>query len=272
MKPLKISIAETARLPFEEVRGSEKERFKKSAQLSSRLLTELSKVMHNNECSVDDFRKILDSVLAPYKINYSIHQNVSEHYAGSLGMEIDVAETANEILVQRNGFKFFLPMRTPETINNKFTILHEAGHLFDHITNPKTQRMDFLKQYGDMDLADKVEVFKREFVEGNHYDAPLNLNEFKDKIQRLLAEIPDDVAIESLMSIRNTIKTERHQYVLGIKKMLKNPFENFERIVQEVFFLINYAKFKQRLAFANQLLKEKLASERSRIQSSQTVQ
>ncbi len=54
--------------------------------------------------------------------------------------------------------------------------------------------------------------------------------------------------------------------------MLKNPFENFERIVRETFFLINYAKFKQRLVFANQLLKEKLAFERSRIQSSQTAQ
>lgn len=265
MKPLKIKIADTARLPFEVIRGSEKERFKMSAELSSRLLTELSRVMYNDECSVEEFRKILDSVLAHYKINYTIQPNTSEYYRGSIGIAIDVTETENELLVQKTGFKFFLPMKNSETICNKYTILHEAGHLFDHITNPKSQRMDFLKQYGDIDLADKVEMFKREFVQGNHYNKPLKLKEFKDKMRTLLVDIPNDVAIESLISIRNSIKTERHQYTLGIKNMLKSPLENLEHILHDIFFLINYAKFKQRLRFANQLLKERFEIERNKV-------
>lgn len=253
---MKINITDTARLPFKVVQGTEKERYKLSAKISKNFFKELEKIMPNNECTVEEYKTLLDSFLAPYKIDYDVLENTNKKFAGSVAPKIEIIEQDGTITVNKCGFKIYLPMTDSKKIRDKYTVLHETGHVFDHIVNPKSQRIEVLRLFDNQGLAEKFNRFKEDFVYS--LKEPIILSKFKKAMSSRLKEIPTNEAKEVLLQIRNCLKTERQQYLLELKAMMKSPFENLDKIYNRILFMISNAKFKSRLKFANKLLKETL--------------
>lgn len=252
MVKILFRIANTARLPMEFSKGNVSERVAKSRQLSKRLHSELEKSSNYT----DNF--ILNSiskVLAPYNINTTIEPN-KLHTRGGHRLKLEVIKTdvkKNEIETAVTSHIISLPPNPKD--RDKYTILHEAGHLFDSALNPKSMRCDYIKLVNKDDIYNTLQEMKNRFLSIS------DVKKLKRETPQILKDIPDEYAIDALQNLRCHLETERNQYGLGLKMMLKDGDIPLDTFIEEVKLYCNL-KFNQKLRFVNKLLKERISEVR----------
>lgn len=252
MTIISFKILNTARLPLENSRGTEAERFAKSRQLSKQLLTELEKgSIYTNEFISNAISKIL----APYNIKVTFEENRKNTTRGEHRSNIKAKATDKGVLVEVTGHVIGLPPDAKE--RNKYTVLHEAGHIFDSAFNPKSMRCDFIKLIREYEIKDSLQEIRNKFLNIS------NLRKLKKETPQTLKEIPDEYVIDNLQDIRYCLKTEINQYKIGLINMLKDKDISLITFIEELI-LYSQLKFNQKLRFTNKLLKERISLARKK--------
>ena len=251
-------------LPLSQIKGSTKQRNKMAANMSRQFYTKLLSVSDGKSCSIENFCKNLNKLLNN-KINFKIFKQENSKYKGNiqhniLGLKYGSDSSINLLI---DGYKIFLPLdKNEQNITNIFTAIHEVRHLFDHVFNPKTNQYR-LHLYNKIDFEAKKDNLTDMFLD--NLDNPVNMKTLKKLIRETIDTLPDDITIDALQSIRNHLKTEINAYGDEIKCMSKGfgMWKNSFDIINIKLFLLQNAKFKSKLKFANKLLKEKLQNYRS---------
>lgn len=250
-------------LPLAQIKGSTKQRNKMAANMSRQFYTKLLSVSDGKSCSIENFCENLNQLLNN-KINFKILKQSNSKYKGGiqhniLGLKYDSDSSINLLI---DGYKIFLPLdKNEQNITNIFTAIHEVRHLFDHVFNPKTNQYR-LHLYNKIDFEAKKDNLTDMFLD--NLDNPVNMKTLKKLIRETIDTLPDDITIDALQSIRNHLKAEINAYGDEIKCMSKGfgMWKNTFDIINIKLFLLQNAKFKSKLKFANKLLKEKLITNR----------
>ena len=246
MTDIYFQILKTAKFPLEFSRGSESKRFAKSRKLSKQLFLELNKT--NNY--TDKF--ILSSiakVLEPHKINVTIETNKLKTRGGHR-ITLEIIKSDDEYIKTAITSHVLCFNQNP-TKRDKYTILHEAGHLFDSALNPKSMRCDFIKLVNKNEIYDSLKEIKEKFL------GISDLKKLRKEALQTFKDIPDEYVIDALQNIRQRLKTERNQYKFGLKMMLREKNMSLEDFINEIALYFRL-KFYKKLKFANKLLKERL--------------
>ncbi len=252
-------------LPLSQIKGSTKQRNKMAANMSRQFYTKLLSVSDGKSCSIENFCKNLNKLLNN-KINFKIFKQENSKYKGNiqhniLGLKYGSDSSINLLI---DGYKIFLPLdKNEQNITNIFTAIHEVRHLFDHVFNPKTNQHRLQNLYNKIDFETKKDNLTDMFL--NYLDNPVKMKTFKKLVREKTDALPADITIDALQSIRNHLKTEINAYGDEIKCMSKGfgMWKNSFDIINIKLFLLQNAKFKSKLKFANKLLKEKLQNYRS---------
>ncbi len=259
-----ITITKNTSLPFSTIKGSAQKRNKTAAGLSKQFYTKLLSASNDKSCALEIFNDYLNNLLQN-KIKFKVFPNVNHRYKGTIqrnivGAEYDPKGTIRLLL---EGFKIFLPLdKNGKNITNKFCAIHEARHLFDSACNPKTNQFRLQNLYEKIDFEAQKDNISNMFLDS--LDKHVRMKDFKNSVRKLIKDMPDLISIDCLQTIRNSLKSEINAYGDEIKSMAKGAgiFYNLPEIITIKVFLHQNAKFKQKLQFANKLLKEKLANER----------
>lgn len=254
------TVGQFAKLPYFYSKGSEKQRMKMAANMSEKFFKELDNHSGGNCCLVNDFCKSLNKVLEPYKIMYTVEKEASRVNNASLA-PIAVPKVLGDgsLNIDYAGFKFLFPLnKGGDKITNKYPVFHEVRHFFDHISNPKLSQLRLNSIANNMALESRYDNLKNLFADD--LLKPVDMKNFKSEVNAILAELPDDVAVDSLQKIRNRLKTEINAYGDELKFRARGIgiVKYFYDIVNLKMFLCTNAKFKTKLRFANKLLKERL--------------
>lgn len=252
-------------LPLSQIKGSTKQRNKMAANMSRQFYTKLLSVSDGKSCSIENFCKNLNKLLNN-KINFKIFKQENSKYKGNiqhniLGLKYGSDSSINLLI---DGYKIFLPLdKNEQNITNIFTAIHEVRHLFDHVFNPKTNQHRLQNLYNKIDFETKKDNLTDMFL--NYLDNPVKMKTFKKLVREKTDALPADITIDALQSIRNSLKSEINAYRDEIKCMAKGfgMWKNSFDIINIKLFLLQNAKFKSKLKFANKLLKEKLQNYRS---------
>ena len=235
-----------------------------AANMSRQFYTKLLSVSDGKSCSIENFCKNLNKLLNN-KINFKIFKQENSKYKGNiqhniLGLKYGSDSSINLLI---DGYKIFLPLdKNEQNITNIFTAIHEVRHLFDHVFNPKTNQHRLQNLYNKIDFETKKDNLTDMFL--NYLDNPVKMKTFKKLVREKTDALPADITIDALQSIRNHLKTEINAYGDEIKCMSKGfgMWKNSFDIINIKLFLLQNAKFKSKLKFANKLLKEKLITNR----------
>lgn len=278
-----ISVANTAKLPLSVSRGTERQRFKKAKKYSNRLRKLLDKNSNGKECTLEKFKEALDKTLGEHHIDYRIDRNVSEKAAAQIGFETGgkYLEWEQEgfhfktIDMSRSRYVLFLELdKTGKIIKNKYSALHEARHLFDHIFNPKTVTNRTCKyEVSPSSTKPAFDGGKKELF----YDAQntfsdflsnrqLKATEFKELAKEKLEKLDDEMAIDVLQISRDTLKTEISAYRDTLIYLFRHPIKN-RKDFRSIFKVIRKIESQKRLKTANELLRERLQIARENIQT-----
>lgn len=253
---INFRISNNARLPLKTSRGSQAKRLRMSQKLSDRLIKRLPPYKFT---TFEELTEQVTELLKPNKINFEIIENTNPKVRGSIGYKHNISEkNENVINFEIDGYDIILP-KTSDGYIDIYTAIHEFGHLFDKIHNPKFSSIKTIKSVFDKDLYKKILDIKSLFLPKSVKQAETD----DSLIRKKLEEIPDEYAIDTLQEVRRSIKSEIRQYRNGIKYKIKNL--DFEDILKEIS-LIKKLKFKHKLKLANKLLKERLKIARENIE------
>lgn len=245
MTSISFKILNTAKLPLSFSGGSEAARFAKSRQFSKQLLTELEK---SSEYTDEFILNSISKVLAPFNINVKIEPNKLPTRGGHR-YNLEAKENQQIIDTAVTGHIICLPTNLQE--RDKYTILHEAGHLFDSALNPKSMRCDYIKLVNKNEIYEKLQKIKDKFF------SITDIRKLKKETPQILKEIPDEYVIDTLQNIRYRLKTERNQYKFGLKMMFRDKDIPPESFINELT-LYFHLKFRQKLRFASKLLEARI--------------
>lgn len=272
---LSTSIDNTAKLPLTVIRGSEKERYAIAGKYAKELRVGLDKVSETRECKVEDFKNLINNILAPNKINFKIEPlisnfNLFQKDTGSIGIDSEylssvtpigsvVIDSTHKI---NKGYTIKLPLSQNNTvINDKYSAYHEARHLFDYICNPKTIDSNLFRVI-DNEKKNKafLNTYKTFISDTNIFGGKKYIKHVAGKN---LKKLSDEEAIGCLQNIRHTLKTEINAYRDTADYMREKPIMNCVHIYggNEFLFLHNYPK---RLTLANQMLADRLKQARDK--------
>lgn len=246
MASIFFGILNTARLPLAFSRGSEAARFAKSRQLSKQLLAELEK---SSEYTDEFILNSISKVLAPHNIKVSIEPNKLSTRGGHRNKLEVIKSDAEKIETAVSGHIICLPTDVQE--RDKYTILHEAGHIFDAALNPKSMRCDYIKLINKDEIYNILQKIKEKFFDIS------DVKQLKKETPQILKEIPDEYVIDALQNIRCRLKTERNQYKLGLRMMFRDKNISPESFINELTLYFRL-KFSQKLKLANKLLKNRV--------------
>lgn len=279
MVPIVNMISDNAKLPLCYIKGSESQRFKRSELLTQQVF-DYMKNNCGNYWTVGRLKNVIDKCIYPHKINIEIENENTKDFLGNLQEIVSVENYKNTIdyifknfgkkipkilnepftLASVDGFKLKFQMTDDKVIKNKYTVIHELRHLFDHLCNPKISVM----RRNIMADAPKEEYDAYNKIYESFFDL-LKYKDFeqiqKDVIKNLNV-IPNYKQINILQGIRNNIKTEINAYNQELKEYCKDPFDKLKEIINLVWFKYNNAKFDQKLKFVNDLLQNCIQKER----------
>ena len=269
---MRIILSPKAKLPLNACRGSEAKRYKMADIMSKKLFNELSQFSEDN-CPVDEFKKAIDRVTFPHKINFTIEKitqkEKNNNIIACLRKIINVTEkpdkSPKDVVIE--GFRFILPIKK-DKIQAKIAALHETRHFFDHICNPKTTEFTSAKLHSKTDLADRKTRVHNLFV--NTFDHNLDVEMIANSAKIHLDAMPDEIAINSLNGVRYNLKSELNAYKDEIKFLNKSKASNYE--INQVRALLKSAKFKEKLKIVNKLLEDRLLIARNNLKQSGGVQ
>ena len=249
-----------ARLPFSRIKGDNVQRNIISDEYNKFFYKYLNKRCHKRKCSLKDFRNALDKTLYPNSINYHIEKEISNQNNGSFGIIPKLAPGENgEIIVYNSGYCFLLPLNNREdTILSKYTAFHEARHFFDNLCNPKYSKLHCKNLINDKHYDKTADKIRSLFFD--KMDTKLRIKKFKTNTENLILTLPNNIAIELLQSIRYRLQTEINAYRDEVKYMIRDG--NFVSGFNLALFLNQNCKFKSKLKFAENMLKDIITKER----------
>lgn len=254
MLKVTCKILKTAKLPLSICHGSEAQRFAMSRQMSERLLAKLPEEHY----SAKHLTNIVNELLSPNKIDFVVDDFAGgSNVCGATRLDLAIGVAGSETIdVGIKGYKILLK-KLKNGLYDKYTALHEFGHLFDHIYNPKISNFSISKLLFNEGVEGKVSMLKSLFLNKTN-----KMHELEKTAQALLKEIPDEYAIDALQSIRGHLKTEIHQYQFEIRTLFKDG--KFGEYCKEIV-LLHKLKYKKKIKLVNELLEERLALTRENI-------
>ena len=281
------NITPMASFPLKVCAGTEKQRFAMACKMTERVYEEMEK--GGSVWTVSRYKEVLDKLLAPYKINYEIMQEVSSKYAGAVGRKAHVEKFDNvfeyfsssvskypltvknvleHIFVEScDGFNIKFKYNENGIIQNKYTVFHETRHFFDHLYNPKlsTNRLsvfaDYSKEYYkslDRVYFDIKNLFLLDTEECQ------NLRKFEKKIRDLLDIFPARIRVNILQDVRYFIKTEVNAYSQDIRKQFRFSLNDLLNGIAELYFYKRMLKYEDKLKIASKLLRQNLETARGK--------
>ena len=266
-------VEPTAKLPLSAIRGTEKERYNLAGKFASQLRDGLDKVSDTSECKVSDFLGLINNIITPHKINLEVKQlkrdfNLFHVTGGSINVSADYTNKLSPIgnIVfdtthkSMKGYQINLPLTKDNTvIKDKFSAFHEARHFFDSICNPKTIDTRSLKVLDDEVKSEAFfNTYKTLISDMNLFSGTKSL---KKKVQKNLAKLSDDEAIDCLQMIRHSLQTEINAYKDAGDYMHKHYSSNFFQISGCNEFMLTH-DYPERLKLTNEMLSERLKSAR----------
>ena len=248
-------IMPEARLTFSRIKGSVSVRNKLAAEYNARFYKELNKHCPNEICDIEQFKKVLDRVLYPDKIHYVVKNETDERFSGGLNSIISLSQknAEGDIQINHTGYEIKIKNSHPD----KYTLIHETSHLFDHLCNPKYnifRLQNLINSPKDEKLYDKINnIFLI------NLNKPVKMKKLKQESNKLLAKLSPEAAIDVLQRLRYKLTTEINAY----KNELKARFRDKPLNSINLFILIcrNF-KFKSKLNYVNNALKTQLADAR----------
>lgn len=260
-----ITRTQNTSLPFSIIKGSAQKRNKTADALSKQFYTKLLSASDDKSCTLEIFNVLLNNLLQNI-INFKVLRKTNPKYRGTIKHNVTGTECDDNGIISLlvDGFKIFLPLdKNGKNITNKFCAIHEARHLFDAVCNPKTNQFRLQNLYEKIDFEAQKDNISKLFLDT--LDNPIRMKDFKSSVRKLIEDMPDTISIDCLQTIRNSLKSEINAYGDEIKSMAKGSglFYNLREILTIKLFLHQNAKFKQKLKFANKLLKEKLTNARN---------
>lgn len=253
-------ILPTAALPFKIVKGSVPERNSKAETYFQQFYGRLAPACSEKSCSVENIRSAIEKTLAPNKINVDFFKEENPNYGGSLGTVAKfIPNNAGGMFINHSGYKFLLKQNytAPNSIN-KYTAFHEARHFFDRLFNPKK---NMLRCNGEVNhLGEKSGGDTLYGIFLSKQDNKGGMNEFKKTANLMIKSLPDDVLTDTLQSIRAALSGEISAYNAEIQCLIKD--NKYADALKLKMFLIKNCKFKSKLKFANEQLKDVLARQR----------
>lgn len=255
MPKIIVRITNGAKLPLKISRGSESERLKMSQKMTNRLI---KKVDSKKNITFEDLDNWINEILAPEKINFRIIEHEDTSCKGSSELVHNIKTDNAELLdVDIEGYLISIDKNSDDSVN-KIVAIHEFGHLFDSIYNPKFNSLTNIKLFFIKGIKPQTDVIRELFSRSIFkYD-----ESFITIINKLLSTIPDEYAIDTLQLARRKLITEKQQYRNSIKYVMKNL--DFENTIN-IFDKYKSFNFNKKLKFANKLLKERLAIARENI-------
>lgn len=265
--PALFYLRKDAKLPFEIIKGSEKERFKKAYEMNKKIFDEINQKMVDNTISVSDFSEVLNKAFSPYHINYSVKKKEKILYNAAAYMRNVIKSlTIDDKLkvVYLDGYEFAFNIQGNRIINDKYDIFHEIGHLLDDLFTPKYS----MRQLKNGNFSDKTpdpstEIIDRADNYGNSAGviALFDLVYDMAKIKSLADKLPDKEAIDTLQCARMRIKGEINQYNNTLKMYKREPLKNYMEILRDSFFIFDI-HLNARYNLLSKLLKHRIAKVR----------
>ncbi len=259
-------ILHEARLPFSTIKGSVAHRQKLAGKYTKEFYNNLNPYCLDGMCEVNHFRASLDKVIAPSKISYAVAPEQNNMFNGSMGTLSKLGlDENNDFMLVHLGYKFLLPMdESNNYILNKFTAFHEVRHFFDRLFNPKINMLRASNGINYLNSDRKIDTINDLFL--SDLSKPVNMKEFKRKIDSLLTEIPNPVKIDLFQSIRYRLQSEINAYRDELKYFSKEKWSlnNLKSMLNFSLFLMQNCKFNSKLKYANKILKESINNERSK--------
>lgn len=270
-------ISSKAKFPLSYIKGSEIQRFEKAKNLTNQVFYNMK-----NNCGQNWNTKQLNEAIKKYTdrfdINIIIENENNSNYFGSIEEIISVHSYKNSFeyimrnfgkmnipilnepftLARIDGYKLYIRTNN-EKIENKYAVIHEVRHLFDHLCNPK---IIGLLRRNIMVAAPKEQSKAYNDIYEMFLDYKKYPNFEPKEILKKLDIIPNYKKINILQGIRNTIKTEVNAYSQELREQCKEPFTEIIDILNIVLNLHMDAKYSTKMKFINKLLKDCIKTER----------
>lgn len=217
----KIKLGSHIRIPLEQIKGSEKERFAYSTQLTHDLFQKVSELFVTNE--MDSYTTKTTAVSAriieekiqevlPQK-SYIIIENLMNTDKATSDTYGTIFTTHNEnegvYTITQKGIKMPLTKDGKICADNVWVLLHEFTHIMDYIINPKIEIREFKT---NLDTTFPDDLFHKYINTSNK-----NLNFFNRiilnlKLNKHMRNFSDEQKIDILQDIRYVIKSEINAY------------------------------------------------------------
>ena len=270
-------ISSKAKFPLSYIKGSEIQRFEKAKNLTNQVFYNMK-----NNCGQNWNTKQLNEAIKKYTdrfdINIIIENENNSNYFGSIEEIISVHSYKNSFeyimrnfgkmnipilnepftLARIDGYKLYIRTNN-EKIENKYAVIHEVRHLFDHLCNPK---IIGLLRRNIMVAAPKEQSKAYNDIYEMFLDYKKYPNFEPKEILKKLDIIKKNKKINILQGIRNTIKTEVNAYSQELREQCKEPFTEIIDILNIVLNLHMDAKYSTKMKFINKLLKDCIKTER----------
>ena len=247
-------ILPKAKLPFNTIRGNEKQRIAAAGEYWNKFMDEFIKI---DEPNSEDLRKCINKTLAPNTVSYKICNEVNDLYNGSCGFDSKLTQiSSNKMFIDLISHCINLHFNKNNKILSKLTVAHELRHFFDHLFQPKTSVLRGMSSYTEPIYDEAMEDLRDTLLD------PYSIYEeeyFKKDVDEAIEQLPNNVAIDALQSGRYSIKAERRAMLSGIKYLRKIKDYNEAREQYATLVECNYPKREE---YVVEKLKELIHKER----------
>ena len=265
MNSIKVQnrILPKAKLPFNLVKGSVKERELAAGSCWNKFVDEFVKI---KKPDINDYRKCINKALEPNKVSYKVSPETNPDFYGSAGMDVKIEQRSmNKFFFNYTNHKIGLPIDEDGKILVKSTAVHKARHLFDNLYQPKTTLLR-TQHINNTPEFDAYTYNLWDIVVGTVRDK-FNEKEFQAEVDEILSELPRDIAIETLQDCRYAIQSERRAYYSEILYLIKeNPIGNVNRL-KNAYLNFKNCNFNERESYIAEKLKNLIAEERNNIKT-----
>lgn len=249
-------------LPFNITKGSVKERNTKTWQYWNRFLCNF---LQNKQHTIDTLKLSINRTLEPYQINYNIIQEKKASELGHTGVKVTTSpDTKGGLYIDRIGYEIGLQIsqKDKKTLISDTTAVHEAYHFFDYLFNSKFACIKAKKLINHPDCDSTVEELRQIVL--NNLSTKFNKKYFKQKIDDILNQLPDEVAIEALQKCRYSLKGEHGAITSEIKYLCKkNLIKNF-RCILNTLAILDFCRYKAKEKIITLKLKNLIIKVRSK--------
>lgn len=252
-------ILPEAKLPFSKIKGSVASRNRLAAEYNTRFCREINKYCKNGVCELEKYKEVLDKVLYPDKIHYMIKNETTDKFSGGLNSTINItrANTDGGIKINHTGYEIKVRYINGKALADKYTLIHETSHLFDRLINPKYT----LYRFQSIINNPKEEALHNEINDMFlvNLNEPVKMEILKQKTNKILENLSSETAIDTLQRLRYKLLSEINAYKNEFRAVFRdNPINSVSMLIH----LCRNFKFKSKLKYVNNALKNRLSTER----------